>query len=70
MRTLHPFMAGEWPVFSLESSLETGLVPLVVDASDPRDVLSVYASLYLEQEVQAEGLVRNIGQRTRVFWKW
>lgn len=65
MRTLHPFMAAEWPSFDLETSLEIGLVPLVVDAADARDVLSAYVDLYLEQEVQAEGMVRNVGQFAR-----
>jgi predicted AAA+ superfamily ATPase len=37
----------------------------VVASSDPRDVLSAYASLYLDQEVQFEGWVRNIGNFAR-----
>jgi predicted AAA+ superfamily ATPase len=41
------------------------LLPLVVTASDPGDVLAAYATLYLEQEVQAEGLVRNVGSFAR-----
>jgi predicted AAA+ superfamily ATPase len=62
LRTLHPFMAAEWPAFDLDDALVHGLVPLVVDAHDPGDVLAAYAALYLEQEVQAEGVVRNLGQ--------
>lgn len=65
VRSLHPFMASEWEGFVLEEAVETGLVPLVVSAGDPRDVLTAYAALYLEQEVQAEGLVRNVGQFAR-----
>jgi len=65
VRTLHPFMAAEWPGFALEENLEIGLLPLVVDADDPEDVLRAYATLYLEQEVKAEGLVRNVGQFAR-----
>jgi len=65
LRTMHPFMAAELPSFSLERSLVQGLVPLVVMAADPADVLRAYASLYLEQEVQAEGLVRNVGDFAR-----
>jgi predicted AAA+ superfamily ATPase len=34
-------------------------------AGDPDDVLRSYASLYLEQEVQTEGLVRNVGNFAR-----
>lgn len=65
LRTLHPFMAAELPSFDLDASLEHGMVPLVVMAEDPADVLASYAGLYLEQEVQAEGLVRNIGAFAR-----
>ena len=65
LRTLHPFMAAEWPDFTLSESLRTGLVPLVVDSADPQDTLRAYASLYLEQEVQMEGLARDIGQFSR-----
>jgi predicted AAA+ superfamily ATPase len=62
---MHPFMAAELPAFDLGQSLRRGLVPLVVMAADPEDVLKGYASLYLEQEVQAEGLVRNVGSFAR-----
>ena len=64
-RTMHPFMAAELPDFDLGQALETGLLPLVMAAADPADVLGAYASLYLEQEVQAEGLTRNVGNFTR-----
>lgn len=65
LRTLHPFMASEWPSFSLRAALEHGLVPLVVDAPDPADVLRGYVALYLEQEVKAEGMVRSLGDFAR-----
>jgi predicted AAA+ superfamily ATPase len=65
VRTLHPFLAAELPQFELQKSLELGLLPLVLGATDPRDALRAYAALYLEQEVQAEGLVRNIGSFAR-----
>jgi predicted AAA+ superfamily ATPase len=65
VRYLHPFLAAEWPRFSLDASLELGLVPLIVDAADPADALAAYVTLYLEQEVQAEGVVRNVGQFAR-----
>ena len=64
-RTMHPFMAAELPDFDLRRALETGLLPLVMAAAAPADVLSAYASLYLEQEVQAEGLTRNVGNFSR-----
>jgi predicted AAA+ superfamily ATPase len=61
VRSLHPFMAAELPDFQLDRALETGLIPLVVEAKDPAATLSAYAGLYVEQEVQAEGLVRDVG---------
>ncbi len=64
-RTLHPFMAAELPDFDLVRALRVGLLPLVVSASDPAGVLDAYASLYLDQEVRAEGLTRNVGAFTR-----
>jgi predicted AAA+ superfamily ATPase len=61
MRSMHPFMAAELgPLFDLSVALETGLVPLVRAASDPREALAAYVGLYLREEVQAEGLVRQL----------
>ena len=64
-RTLHPFMAAELPEFDLGQALGIGLLPLVVGAADPAGVLDAYASLYLDQEVRAEGLTRNVGKFIR-----
>ena len=64
-RTLHPFMAAELPAFDLARALQIGLVPLVAGASDPATTLDGYASLYLDQEVRAEGLTRSMGSFTR-----
>ena len=64
-RTLHPFMAAELPSFNLDRALRIGLLPLVVGASDPTGALDDYASLYLDQEIKAEGLTRNVGRFTR-----
>jgi len=66
LKSLHPFMAAELgEKFSLEESLTTGMVPLVVDAPNSQDVLKAYAALYLKEEVQMEGLVRNMGGFSR-----
>ena len=62
---MHPFMAAELPSFDLAQALETGLVPLVLGAAQPAATLAGYASLYLDQEVRAEGLTRNIGNFAR-----
>lgn len=64
-RTLHPFMAGEWPHFHLDAALRRGMVPLVVGSDQPADVLRSYVGLYIEQEVKAETMVRNLGQFAR-----
>ena len=64
-RTLHPFMAAELPDFDLERALRIGLVPLVVDALSPEHTLEAYASLYIDQEVRAEGLTRDVGAFAR-----
>ena len=64
-RTMHPFMAAELPEFDLDRSLRIGMLPLVMGAPNPSDVLDAYASLYLDQEVRAEGLTRNVSGFTR-----
>ena len=65
LRSMHPFLAAEWPNFSLPRALAFGLVPLVVSAADTRDTLAAYVGAYVEQEVRAEGLVRQIGDFAR-----
>ena len=64
-RTLHPFMASEVPEFALPEALEVGMLPLIRAATRPGDVLDAYATLYVDQEVQAEGLTRNVGAFSR-----
>jgi len=65
VRTMHPFMAAEMQSFYLDAALQTGLLPIVLAADAPDDVLSAYVSLYLEEEVQREGWVRNLGNFAR-----
>ncbi len=66
LTTMHPFMAAELgATFSLDSALTLGLIPLVVDAAEPESALRTYAALYVREEVQAEGLVRNVGAFSR-----
>lgn len=60
-KTLHPFMAAELgAAFSLEHALEYGLLPLLFEKSNPGEILQAYISIYLQEEIQAEGLVRNL----------
>lgn len=63
---LHPYMAAELGErFKLDQALKQGLLPVVLGASDPDAVLQAYNSLYLREEVQMEGLVRNTGSFAR-----
>lgn len=60
--TMHPFMAAELgDAFDLEAALRLGLVPLVWNAPDPAAARDAYLSLYIREEVQAEGMVRDLG---------
>lgn len=63
---MHPFFAAELgSLFSLDHALSIGLLPLVWDAANPVSVLRGYAGLYLKEEVQEEGLVRQLGDFAR-----
>ena len=66
IRTIHPFMASELGKrFHFEKALNIGLLPLVWNSPDPDEVLKTYAALYVREEVQMEGLVRNVGNFSR-----
>lgn len=63
---MHPFTAGELgELFSFERSLKTGLIPVVERSPEPEKTLSAYIDIYLREEIQAEGMVRNLGSFTR-----
>jgi uncharacterized protein len=66
VRHLHPFMAAELgEKFNLGDALQHGLVPLVVESPSINETLQAYIQLYVQEEVKAEGLVRNIGDFVR-----
>lgn len=66
LRSMHAFMAAEMgAAFDLATSLRLGTVPTVVSSEDPRSALAAYAALYVEQEVRAEGLARDVGSFSR-----
>jgi len=66
MKTMHPFMASEiGKRFSLDEALHNGLLPVICASSSPEESLRSYAALYLKEEVQLEGFVRNIGSFAR-----
>lgn len=66
LKFMSPFFAAEiGKVFDLQKNLKYGMLPIVLDADDPRAVLNAYAGIYLKEEVQAEGIVRNVGDFSR-----
>ncbi len=66
LKFMNPFVAAEIGLsFSLEKALEIGMLPLAWDNASPESVLNTYTALYLKEEIQAEGLVRNIGNFSR-----
>jgi uncharacterized protein len=63
---LHPYMATELGTrFQLGKALKQGLLPIVWGTHDPDATLKAYNGLYLREEVQMEGLVRNVGSFAR-----
>lgn len=65
-RLMHPYTAAELGTrFKLGTALRQGMLPVVWAADDPISVLEAYNALYLHEEVQMEGLVRNVGAFAR-----
>ncbi len=65
-RFMHPFAAGELgDDFRFEHALAFGCLPPVWVEADARGFLASYVSTYLREEVQQEGLTRNLSAFTR-----
>jgi predicted AAA+ superfamily ATPase len=65
-RFMHPLTARELGKdFSLTKSLKVGHLPSVYSETDPADYLASYVRTYLREEVQQEGLTRNLQTFTR-----
>jgi len=63
---MYPFIAAELQgQFSLQQALQVGLLPLVLKATSPASTLKTYAAMYLVEEIQNEGLVRQVGNFAR-----
>ena len=63
---IHPLTAVELgPDFSLEKSLKFGQLPAVYQEEDPIRFLESYVKTYLQEEVQQEGITRNLGAFAR-----
>ena len=66
LKKCYPFMACELAdQFDLPTAIVNGMLPLVVSSENSTDVLNAYISLYLREEIQNEGLIRNIGNFAR-----
>ncbi len=66
MRHMHPLTALELgKEFDLKRALQYGCLPLACTSENPQDYLKSYAATYLREEVQQEGLTRNIGAFSR-----
>lgn len=58
---LHPLTRRELgSSFDLHKAIERGLLPSIYFSDDPRADLEAYAGSYLQQEIIAEGLTRNV----------
>lgn len=66
VKHLFPFTSAELSYQrELGDILQHGMLPLAVEAPKPRAFLKAYVETYLQEEVQAEALVRQIGSFTR-----
>jgi uncharacterized protein len=60
-RSMHPFVPEELgDHFQIDNALEFGTLPIVWDSAVKGDTLAAYAQLYLQEEIRAEALVRNL----------
>lgn len=61
LRRLHPYVPEEiGPAFSLGEVLDSGALPIIRAADNPREALASYVQLYLKEEIQAEAATRNL----------
>lgn len=58
--TLHPFVSAEVPDLDLMRVLQFGLLPPVYFSARPEADLSDYIGTYIQEEIAAEGLTRNV----------
>ncbi len=64
--SMFPFVARELGTeFDLTRSLRFGLLPMAVTSENPKKYLEAYVRTYLKEEVEQEGLTRQIGSFAR-----
>ncbi|MFM9968183.1 MAG: ATP-binding protein, partial [Burkholderiales bacterium] len=60
-RQMHPLCAAELGRdFDLKRAIQFGTLPFACTTEKPRDYLASYVSTYLREEIQQEGLTRNL----------
>ena len=57
---LFPLTSGEIPAFDLSRYLHRGGLPAIYLGTHPERRLNAYVTLYMQEEINAEGLVRNL----------
>ena len=63
---MHPLTALEiGDQYELEFSLQFGQLPSVYQPNDPSEYLKSYVATYLKEEIQQEGITRNLGAFSR-----
>jgi predicted AAA+ superfamily ATPase len=66
VETLYPLVSAETGWEAIEKcALEYGTLPMAMTEDDPVGYLTAYAQTYLQEEVRAEALTRNIGDFSR-----
>jgi predicted AAA+ superfamily ATPase len=64
---LFPLVSNEIQEFDLDRYLRFGGLPHVYTSNDPDEELRAYASLYLREEIMAEGIVRDLPRFSRLL---
>jgi predicted AAA+ superfamily ATPase len=62
---LHPLVAPEVGYERVHQRLNNGSLPAIFTSPIPQELLRAYVGTYLQEEILAEGLVRNIGSFSR-----
>ena len=66
VEAMHPLVSAEMgTAFSADEAIAHGTLPLAVTRKDPKGFLTAYAQTYLQEEIRAEALTRNIGNFAR-----
>jgi uncharacterized protein len=64
--SMYPLTARELgSAFSLEKAIQFGMLPMSITSPHPKRYLESYVKTYLKQEVEQEGLVRQLGSFAR-----